>query len=138
MQRRTGELEPRQPRPRGHQRPQDLLRIGAIRQLELGLLAEVVRFRDQSPVREDAASVSLAAVEHDVYMLAAVAAFHFLERTIDDFFAARDDAQPVAQLLRVLHDVRREQHGFAVAPVVDHGIEQNLAVYGIERGERLI
>ena len=38
----------------------------------------------------------------------------------------------------MLHDVRGEQHGLAAAPEVDHGVEQDLPVHGIERRERLV
>ena len=60
------------------------------------------------------------------------------ERIVDQLPSTRNDAEPIAQLLRVLHDMRRKEHGLASAPVVDDGILQHLGVDGIETGKRLV
>src|SRR6266576_3504379 len=50
----------------------------------------------------------------------------------------RDDTQPVANLLRMLHDVRRKQHGLAATAELQDGLAQHLRIHGIETGERLV
>src|SRR5258705_2333706 len=138
VERRTRQLEPREPRAGLHQRLEDLLGIGAGSQLELRLLAKVLELGHQAPVREDLLRVPLTAVERNDDMLAAVRVLHLHQGAVDQLLAARDDAQAVAQLLGVLHDVRGEEHRLSLAPVVAHGVAEHLRVDGIETGEWLV
>ena len=71
-------------------------------------------------------------------MLPAVLLLYLAERTVDQFLSARDNAESIAQLLGVLHDVRRKQHGLPLTPVLDHGVPQHLRVDRIETGKRLV
>src|SRR5437667_1382006 len=132
----TRELKAREPRSGTDERLEDLLRVGPRREFELRLLAEVLDLRHEPPVREDLLRAALAAVERDDDVFAAVRALHLRQRAVDELPAACDDAQPVAQLLRVLHDVRREQHGLTTPPIVLDGGAQDLCAHGIEACER--
>src|SRR5712671_6924921 len=138
VERRTRQLEPREARTGGHERAQDLLGIGARSELQLGLLAKVLDFRHQPPIREDLLRAALAAVERDDYVLPAVRALHLGERSVDELLPSRDDAQPVAQLFRMLHDMCRKQDGLAATPVFQDGVTQHLRVHRVESGERLV
>ena len=59
-------------------------------------------------------------------MLAAVGAFDFSQCAVDQLFTTRDDAEPIAQLFGVLHDVRGKEHRLAAPAVIDDGIAQHL------------
>src|SRR5258705_10174120 len=138
VERRTRQLEPREPRAGLHQRLEDLLGIGGGGQLELRLLAKVLELGHQAPVGEDLLRVPLTAVERDDDVLASVRALHLRQGAVDQLLAARDDAQPVAQLFGVLHDVRGEEHPLSLAPVGDYGIAEHLRVDGVETREWLV
>src|SRR3989441_636717 len=138
VQRGTRQLEAGEPRSGVDQGLEDRLRIGARRELQLRLLAEVLQLRHELSVREDLARVPLAAIERDDHVLAPMRVLDFGERAIDELLAARDDAEPVTELFRMLHDVGGEEDGLAAPPVVDDGIAEHLRVHGIESRERFI
>src|SRR5213592_1792516 len=50
----------------------------------------------------------------------------------------RDDAQLLAQLFGLLHDVGREQDGLPATPQVEHGVLHDLRVHRIQSRERLV
>src|SRR6266849_7755792 len=116
---RARQLKPRQTRARLDQSAQDLLGVGAARQLKLGLLAEILNLCHEPAVCENPLRSALAAVERNDQVLAPMRAFHFGQCAVDELLATRDNAQPIAQLFGVLHDVRGEEHGLATPAVID-------------------
>src|SRR2546426_6252404 len=138
VERRARQLEAREACTGADERPQDLLGVRTKRELQLGLLTEILDLRHQAPVGEDLLRAPLTAVERDDHVLTAVCALHLGERAVDEFLPPRDDAKPVAELLGVFHDVRREQHGLARAAVLHDRVSQHLRIDGIKPGERLV
>src|ERR1051326_2766157 len=138
VQRRARELEARQARSRIHERAQDFLGIRARGELQLRLLSQVLHARDEALVGEDLRRSALAAVEGDQEVAAAALLLDLGQRPVDELLSARDDAQPVTELLGVFHDVRREQDRLAVPADLENGVAEHLRVYGIEPRERLV
>src|SRR3989449_9024439 len=138
VQRRLAELEPRQPRPRAHQGRQQTLRVGAGCELELGILAIVVHPLHNPLVCKQLGCRPGSAVKPDDEMVSWLCPLDVGQRSVHQLPAASDDAQLVAQFLRLLHDVRRKQDRDTIAPQLHHRILQYLRIDGIEPGERLV
>src|SRR5947207_1310499 len=138
VQGRLLQLELRQPRPRRHQALQDLLRIGARGELQLGILPVIVHLAHEGLVCKQLRRPAEAAVEPDDQMVSAVGALDVRERAVHELPPPRDDAQLLAQLLGLLHDVGREQDGLPATAQVEHRVLQDLGVHRIESRERLV
>src|SRR6266699_13455 len=138
VQRRLLQLELGQPRARRHQALEDLLGIGAGGELELGILAVVVHLAHERSVREHLRRPTEAPVEPDDEMVSAVRPLDVRERAVHELPPPRDDAQLLAQLLGLLHNVRREQDGLPATAHVEHRVLHHLSVHRIEPRERLV
>src|SRR5437667_1956606 len=138
VQGRLLQLELRQPRPRRHQALQDLLRIGARGELQLGILPVVVHLAHEGLVCKQLRRPAEAAVEPDDQMVSAVDALDVRERAVHELPPLRDDAQLLAQLFGLLHDVGREQDRLPATPQVEQGVLHHLSIHGIEPRERLV
>src|SRR6266568_4285421 len=138
VQRGLHQLEAGQPRPGLDELPQHLLRVGPVRELELGVLPVVVDLLAEAAVGKQSRRAPRLAVEADGEILSAGAPLDVGERAVHQFPASRDDAQLVAQLLRLLHDVRGEEHGRAAVAQLEHHVLEHLGVHRIEPRERLV
>src|ERR1041385_1815608 len=138
VERRLLELEPGKARPGRHEALQDVLGIGARGELELRILAVVVDLSYKSFVCKDFRCRSGAAVEPDDEMVAAVRSLDVVERSVHQLSPPRDDAELLAQLLRLLHDVRREEDRCAAGTELQDRVLHHLRVHRIEARERLI
>src|SRR5256885_7149310 len=138
VQRRLLQLELGQARARHHQALEDLLWIGAGRELELGILAIVVHLADEGAVCEHLRRPAEASVEPDDEMESAACPLDVRERAVHEFPPPGDDAQLLAQLLSLLHDVGGEQDGLPATAQVEHRVLQHLSVHGIESRKRLV
>src|SRR6266853_2857783 len=138
VQGRLGKLEAGQTGAGGDQRLEDLLGVGARRELQLGVLARDVRLGRQAAVGEDAVGIAAGTVEIHEHVVAAARALHLGECAVDELLTASDDAHVVAQLLSLLHDVRGEQDGLAPAPQLEHGVLEDLGIDGVEPRERFV
>src|SRR5881628_532635 len=138
VQRRLHQLEPREPGTGGYESLQDHLRVCPRRELELGELPVVVHLLHQTPVGKDLLRGAGAAVESDDEMVSAMYPLDVRERAVHQLPAPRDDAQLLAQLFGLLHDVGREQDRLPAAAQVEHGVLHHLSIDGIEPRERLV
>src|SRR2546422_5007039 len=138
VQGRLHDLKPGEPCSGSHKQPQQLLRVCPGRELELGILPVVVHLLHQPPLRKQARRVPSLAVEPNGEMLSARSSLDVAKRAAHEFSSARDDAQLVAQLLGLLHDVRREEHGHATLAQLEHDVLEHLGVHRIEPRERLV
>src|SRR3989449_8917185 len=96
------------------------------RSLELGELPVVVHLLHQTPVGKDLLRGAGAAVESDDEMVSAMYPLDVRERAVHQLPAPRDDAQLLAQLFGLLHDVGREQDRLPAAAQVEHGVLHHL------------
>src|SRR5882724_6532903 len=138
VQGRLLQLELRQPRPRRHQALQDLLWIGARSELQLGILPVVINLAHEAFICKHLRCSAKAAVEPDDEMVSAMCPLDVREDAVYQLPSPRDDAQLLAQLLRLLHDVGREQDRFPAAAQVEHRVLHDLGVHRIEARERLV
>src|SRR6266513_2527239 len=138
VQRRLLQLELGQPRARRHEALEDLLGVRAGRELELGILPVIVHLAHEGLVCKQLRRPAEAAVEPDDQMVSAVGALDVRERAVHELPPPRDDAQLLAQLLGLLHDVGREQDGLPATAQVEHRVLQDLGVHRIESRERLV
>src|SRR5437667_1005579 len=138
VQGRLLQLELRQPRPRRHQALQDLLRIGARGELQLGILTVVVDLAHKRFICKHLRGPTEAPVEPDHQMVSAPCPLDVRERAIHQLPPPRNDAQLLAQLFGLLHDVGREQDRLPATPQVEHGVLHDLRVHRIQSRERLV
>src|SRR6266849_1878362 len=138
VQRRLLQLELRKPRARRHEPLEDLLGVSAGHELQLGVLPVVVDLAHKTLICEHLRSSAQAAVEPDDEMLSAMCPLDVREGAVYQLSSPRDDAQLLAQLFCLLHDVGREQDRFPAAAQVEHRVLHDLGVHRIEAGERLV
>src|SRR2546425_2124638 len=138
IQRRLLQLELGQPRARRHEALEDLLGIGVGGELELGILAVVVHLAHEGSVCEHLRGPAEAPVEPDDHMVPAVCPLDVREHAVHELPPTRDDAQLLAQLLGLLHNVGREQDGLPPTAHVEHRVLHQLSGHRIERRERLV
>src|SRR6266513_1028362 len=138
VQGRLLQLELRQPRPRRHQALQDLLRIGARGELQLGILTVVVDLAHKLFICKYLRGPTEAPVEPDHEMVSATCPLDVRERAIHQLPPPRNDAQLLAQLFGLLHDVGREQDRLPATPQVEHGVLHDLRIHRIQSRERLV
>src|SRR3989442_8576607 len=138
VERRLHQLEAREPDTGGYQSLQDHLRVSPRRKLELRVLPIVVRLLDKLPVQEDWLRCTGAAIEPDDEMVSAVGSLDVAHRAVHHLLPPRDDAELVAQLLRLLHDVRRKHDRLPAPAQFDHGVLDHLGVHRVEAQERLV
>src|SRR5947207_1496562 len=138
VQRRLLQLEPGQPRPRCHESLEDLLGVGAGRELDLGILPIVVYVAHQGLVGEHLRRPAQAPIEPEDEMVPTMCPLDVRERAVHQLPSARDDAQLLAQLLGLLHDVGREQDRLPATAQVEHGVLHHLSIDGIEPREGLV
>src|SRR3989442_5876691 len=138
VQRRLHHLKAGQPGPRGHEQPQQFLRVGPRRELELGVLPVVVHLLHQPPLREQLRRVPDLAVKPDSEILSARCPLDVAKRSGHQLPPAGDDTQLIAQLLGLLHDVGGEEDGRTTVAQLQHHVLEHLCVDRIEPGERLV
>src|SRR5260370_27056022 len=138
QQRGLAQLEAGQARPRGDELLQDVLRVGAGGELDLGVLTVVVDLAHKSFVAKHLRGTAGAAVEPDDEMVSASCPLDVAECAVHEFPAARDDAQLLAQLFGLLHDVGREEDGGAVPAQLEHRVLHHLDVDAVEPRKRLV
>src|SRR5438874_1867209 len=138
VQRRLLQLEPGQPRPRCHESLEDLLGVGAGRELDLGILPIVVHVAHQGLVCEHLRRPTQAPIEPEDEMVPTMCPLDVRERAVHQLPSARDDAQLLAQLLGLLHDVGREQDRLPATAQVEHRVLHHLSIDGIEPREGLV
>src|SRR6266853_5696307 len=138
VQGRLLQLELGQPRPRRHQALQDLLRIGARGELQLGILTVVVHLAYKLFVCKHLRCPTEAPVEPDDEMVSAPGPLDVRERAIHQLPPPSNDAQLLAQLFGLFHNVRREQDCLPATPQIEHGVLHDLRVHGIQSRERLV
>src|SRR6266403_3130762 len=138
VQRRLLQLELRQPRARRHQALEDLLGVGAGRELQLGILTVVIDLAHKTFICKHLRCPPEAAVEPDDEMVSTMCPLDVAKRAVHELPPPRDDAQLLAQLLGLLHDVRREQDRLPAAAQVEHRVLHDLRVHRIETRERLV
>src|SRR5437773_2598965 len=128
----TRRSRPRPPGARRDEPLQDLLRVRAGSELQLGVLTVIVDLLDECSLGEHLLRRAGASVEPDDEMVSAVGPLDVAQGPVHELSPPGDDAQLVAQLLGLLHDVRRKRDGLPAAAQLDHGILQHLCVHGIE------
>src|SRR6266540_441923 len=138
VQRRLLQLELRQPRARRHESLQDLLGIGAGRELQLGILAVVIHLAHKLFVCKDLHSSPQAPVEPDDEMVSAMCALDVAEGPVHQLPPPRDDAQLLAQLFGLLHDVGRKQDRLPAVAQVEHRVLHDLRVHRVEPRKWLV
>src|SRR6266566_1805542 len=138
VQRRLLQLELRQPRARRHQALEDLLGVGAGRELQLGILTVVIDLAHKTFICKHLRCPPEAAVEPDDEMVSTMCPLDVAKRAVHELPPPRDDAQLLAQLLGLLHDVRREQDGLPATAHVEHRVLHHLSVHRIDPRERLV
>src|SRR3989454_1258661 len=138
IQRRLLQLELGQPRARRHEALEDLLGVGARRELELGILTVVVHLAHEGAVGEDLRRSAQAPVEPDDEMVSAVCPLDVRQHAVHELPPPRDDAQLLAQLLGLLHVMGREQDGLPAMAHVEHRVLHHLSVHRIESRERFV
>src|SRR5207247_8343267 len=98
VQGRLHDLKPGESRSRGHEQPQQLLWVGARRELDLGILPVVVHLFHQPPLREQARRVASLAVEPNGEMLSARCSLDVVKRAGHELTFACAVAQLFAPL----------------------------------------
>src|SRR6266516_369370 len=138
VERGLHQLETGEPGARRDQPLQNDLGIRPRRQLELGILAVVVHALHEPPLGKHLLRGAGAAVEPDDEVVPTACPLDVAERPVNQLLPARDDAQLVAQLFGLFHDVRGEDDRLAAAAQVEHRILHHLRVHGIESRKRLV
>src|SRR6266850_2095330 len=101
VQGRGCQLEAGEPRPGAHEGLEDVLGVGAGRQLELGILPEVLHLGHKPAVGEHLRRAAVIAVERDGDVPAAMRLLESRQGTVDQLPSLGDDADLIAQLLGV-------------------------------------
>src|SRR6267143_1047158 len=138
VERRLLELEPRQPGARRHQTCEHALRVRAGGELELGVLAVIVDPTHKSFICKHLCRTTGVAVESDDDMVSTMCPLDVAERTVHQLPSTGDNAQLLAQLLGLLHDVCGEEDRLATAVQIEDHVFHHLSVDRIEPRERLI
>src|SRR3989442_13448751 len=131
VERGLHQLEPRQPGAGGDEPLQDLLGVRPGRELELGVLPIVVDPLHKPLVCEDLLRTTGTAVEPDDEMVSAMCPLDVAEGAVHELLPSGDDAELVAQLLGLLHDVRREEDRLPAPAQCQHRILHYLCVHRI-------
>src|SRR5438445_711693 len=132
VERGLHQLEPRQPGAGGDEPLQDLLGVRPGRKLKLGVLPIVVDPLHKPLVCEDLLRTTGTAVEPDDEMVSATCPLDVAEGAVHELLPSGDDAELVAQLLGLLHDVRREEDRLPAPAQFQHRILHHLCVHRIE------
>src|SRR5687767_9319307 len=115
------ELEPLDRDARLDELAQQTLRVGARRELDLESPTRIVEAADETSVGEHARGAAARAVLEDESDVARpVLCLDLGDGAIEDFFAARNDADRVAHPFRGLHDVRAEDDRLPAPLELDH------------------
>src|SRR5204863_7680544 len=101
VQRRRDEFELRESRARRHERFEDLLRVRSGRELELGVLAEVLDLRHKAPVGEYLGRPAVGPIERHGQVPRTMLPLHLSDSPIHSLLPAGDDADVIADLLGV-------------------------------------
>src|SRR5207248_53197 len=134
QERRLAQLEACQPRPRRDQVAQDALWVRSWSELDLGVLTVVIDLFHERCIGEDPCRRADAAVESDHEMVSAPGVLDVAEWAIHQLPPARDDAHVLAQLLRLFHDMGREQDGGAAGAQLEDRVFHHLGIDGIPAG----
>ena len=114
--------------------PQQRLRVGAVLQAHLDVLAEVGDLRDPGQRGEERA---VAVVGEDDGVLA-VAGLHLGHGAVEHLLAAVDEGHAVAQPLDRLHLVAGEHDRRAAAAQVEHHLAHDVHAHRVEPAHRLV
>ena len=71
------------------------------------------------------------AFQIDLYRIAAKLRFDLAHAAIDDLFPARDHANVIAELFRLLHDMGRKENGFALLLEFEEDVLDQFNIEGV-------
>src|SRR5690606_34265255 len=108
LERWLGALEAAEPHTLVHEVHEQLLRVGARLEADLGRRAVLPDTGDRRQCAEQPAGIHVGTLEADRHVVAAVLLLELLDRSVRDLATLRDDAHVVADPFRVLDDVRTE------------------------------
>src|SRR5207248_2536029 len=107
-------------------------------QLDFGVVAVIVRPRNQGPIGQYLVDRANAARYRECDMKAGMTALNLGKGAVEHLAAARNDANGITQALGLLHDMGGKQNGGSSLGQLSDRVLEHLAVYRIEAGKWLV